>query len=57
MRLKRALMRFCVLGWTARAIQLLTTEEAARRLSLTPETVRRFLRSGELRGVKVGRVH
>jgi len=36
---------------------LITTEEAARRLSLTPETVRRMIRGGELRAVKIGRVH
>lgn len=36
---------------------LLTTEETARRLSLTPETVRRMIRGGTLRAVKIGRVH
>ncbi len=39
------------------AVQLLTTEEAAQRLHLHPETVRRFLREGLLRGVKIGRQH
>lgn len=42
---------------TLRAMQLLTTDEAARRLGLHPETVRRFLREGTLRGVKIGRAH
>ena len=35
-------------------MQLLTTEEAASRLSLHPETVRRLLRDGDLRGVRMG---
>lgn len=39
------------------AMQLLTTEDAAKRLGLHPETVRRFLREGTLRGVKIGRKH
>lgn len=34
-------------------MQLFTTEEAARRLGLHPETVRRFLREGTLRGVQI----
>lgn len=38
-------------------MQLLTTEDAAKRLGLHPETVRRFLREGTLRGVKIGRKH
>jgi len=38
-------------------MQFLTTEETAKRLSLTPETVRRMIRGGELRAVKIGRVH
>ena len=39
------------------AMQLLSTEDAAQRLGLHPETVRRFLREGVLRGVKIGRNH
>ena len=39
------------------AMQLLSTEDAAQRLGLHPETVRRFLREGILRGVKIGRNH
>jgi excisionase family DNA binding protein len=38
-------------------MQLLSTEETARRLGVHPETVRRLLRSGGLRGVKIGHVH
>lgn len=38
-------------------MQLLSTEEAAKRLDLHPETVRRFIREGVLRGVKIGRFH
>ncbi len=38
-------------------MQLLTTEDAAKRLGLHPETVRRFLREGTLHGVKIGRKH
>lgn len=38
-------------------MQLLSTDEAARKLGLHPETVRRLLRNGTLRGVKIGRVH
>ena len=33
---------------------VLTVEEAAARLRTTPETVRRWLRSGKLRGVRPG---
>ena len=32
--------------------QVLTVPEVARRLRVTPETVRRWLRTGELRGVR-----
>ena len=39
------------------AMQLLTTQDAAQRLGLHPETVRRFLREGVLHGVKIGRKH
>lgn len=35
---------------------LLTPEEAAERLAVSPKTVRDWLRSGELKGVKVGRL-
>jgi excisionase family DNA binding protein len=35
--------------------QLLTVDEVARRLGVTAETVRRWLRSGELRGVRFAR--
>lgn len=34
--------------------QVLTVEEAAARLRTTPETIRRWLRSGKLRGVRPG---
>jgi excisionase family DNA binding protein len=34
--------------------QLLTVEEVAERLRLDPEAVRRYLRSGELRGMRFG---
>jgi excisionase family DNA binding protein len=30
----------------------LTVEEVAERLQLTPDTVRRFLREGKIRGIK-----
>lgn len=33
----------------------LTVEEAARRLSVTPWTLREWLKAGKLRGVKVSR--
>lgn len=36
--------------------ELLTVQEAARYLKLTPSTVRALARSGKIRGVKVGRV-
>ena len=35
--------------------QLLTVQEVAAKLKLNPETVRRWLREGRLRGVKFGR--
>jgi len=34
-------------------LRLLTPEEAAERLNVSPLTVRKWLRSGRLRGVKV----
>lgn len=34
---------------------LLTTEEVARRLRVSPGAVRAWLRSGQLRGVRAGR--
>jgi excisionase family DNA binding protein len=36
-------------------MQLFTVSEAAKRLSMHPETVRAYLRSGAIRGVKTGR--
>jgi excisionase family DNA binding protein len=36
------------------AEELLTVEEVAARLRSNPETVRRYLRSGKLRGVRPG---
>ena len=36
--------------------ELLTVEEAAARLKVDVETVRRWLRSGQLRGLKFGRM-
>lgn len=36
--------------------KMLSINETAGRLSLRPETVRRMLRRGELRGVKFGKV-
>jgi excisionase family DNA binding protein len=38
-------------------MQLYTTSEAAKRLGLHPETVRKFLRNGTLQGVKIGKSH
>ncbi len=35
---------------------LLTPEEAAERMAVSPKTLRDWLRSGELRGVKVGKL-
>lgn len=34
-------------------IKLLTPEEAAKRLAVSPETVKKWLRTGKLNGVKV----
>jgi excisionase family DNA binding protein len=34
--------------------QMLTVEQVARRLATTEETIRRWLRSGQLRGVRLG---
>jgi excisionase family DNA binding protein len=34
--------------------ELLTVPETAQRLRVTPETVRRMLRDGRLRGVRLG---
>ena len=34
--------------------QLLSVEEVAQRLGLNPETVRRYLRQGEIKGVRFG---
>lgn len=36
---------------------MLTVPEAARRLSCSPETVRRWIRSGRLRSKKIGTQH
>jgi excisionase family DNA binding protein len=38
----------------AMADELLTVKEVAARLKLNPQTVRRWIRSGRLRGVRVG---
>ncbi len=38
------------------ARNLLTIDETAKYLSLTPETVRRLIRRGELRATKLGKV-
>lgn len=35
---------------------LLTPEEAAERIAVSPRTLRDWLRAGELRGVKVGKL-
>jgi excisionase family DNA binding protein len=37
--------------------RLLTVQEVAERLRLKPETVRRWLRSGRLRGISLGSDH
>jgi excisionase family DNA binding protein len=34
--------------------RLLTVEEIAERLNLSTETIRRWLRSGRLRGIRIG---
>jgi len=36
------------------ADRLLTVEEVAGKLNLTTETIRRWLRTGQLRGVRIG---
>ena len=36
---------------------MVTVSEAARRLRLNPETIRRWIRSGKLRARKVGTQH
>lgn len=36
---------------------MLTTSEAAAKLDITPSLVRRYIRRGRLRAVKVGRDH
>jgi len=36
-------------------VQLLTVSDAAKRLALDSETVRRYLRTGAINGVLVGR--
>ncbi|PTM59575.1 helix-turn-helix domain-containing protein [Desmospora activa] len=36
--------------------RLITVNEAAERLSLKPDTVRKWLRTGQLEGVKLKRV-
>jgi excisionase family DNA binding protein len=38
----------------AEAIKLLTVDAVARQLTLHPETVRRWLRDGRLRGIRLG---
>jgi excisionase family DNA binding protein len=35
---------------------LMTPEDAARRLAVSPKTLRQWLRTGRLRGVKAGRL-
>ncbi len=37
--------------------RLLTVQEVADRLRLKPETIRRWLRSGKLRGISLGSDH
>lgn len=36
---------------------LLTVEEAAKRISVNPETIRRMIRRGDLAALKVGSVY
>ncbi|NPV54941.1 MAG: helix-turn-helix domain-containing protein [Firmicutes bacterium] len=36
--------------------RLLTPEEVAKRLAVSPKSIREWLRNGKLRGVKVGRL-
>lgn len=40
--------------WYYRAMELLTVEEVAATLKLSPYTIRRLLKEGKLPGVKVG---
>jgi len=36
--------------------RLLTVNEAAERLALSPDTIRKWLRSGQIKGVKISRI-
>lgn len=36
--------------------RLLTVNEAAERLSLSPDTIRKWLRNGQIKGVKISRI-
>lgn len=36
--------------------RLLTVNEAAERLALSPDTIRKWLRSGQIEGVKISRI-
>lgn len=36
--------------------KLLTVNEAAERLSLSPDTIRKWLRNGQIKGVKISRI-
>lgn len=36
--------------------KLLTVNEAAERLALSPDTIRKWLRSGQIEGVKISRI-
>ena len=38
-------------------MSLLTVEEAANRISVHPETIRRMIRRGELAALKIGNVY
>jgi excisionase family DNA binding protein len=44
-----------LIGGICMADKMLTPEEVASRLSVTPNTVRSWLREGSLRGVKLGK--
>ncbi|MBZ5698674.1 MAG: helix-turn-helix domain-containing protein [Acidobacteriia bacterium] len=37
-------------------MKLLTVREAAKQLALAPKTVRKLIKTGSLRGVRVGRL-